>query len=79
MRLTGWLDGPRAVIFGRSAARDTRSDAHEAVVRRVFDGLHVPVVLDADIGHLPPQWTMIEGASAKVDVEDGRGTLRHER
>lgn len=79
MRLTGWLDGLSAVLFGRSAAKETSSAAQEAVLRRVLEGLPVPVVHDADVGHMPPQWTLVEGALATLHVEHGTGTIHQLR
>jgi muramoyltetrapeptide carboxypeptidase len=79
LRLAGWIDGVRAILFGRSAAKETNSAAHETVVRRALAGMSVPVVLDADIGHLPPQWTLVEGALATVHVEDDAGTIHQRR
>jgi muramoyltetrapeptide carboxypeptidase len=74
-RLAGWFEGVRAVIVGRSQAKETSADAQEAVLRRVFGGARFPVVHGADVGHQPPQWTLIEGALATLHVEDGRATI----
>jgi muramoyltetrapeptide carboxypeptidase len=79
LRLAGWLADVKAVLFGRSAARDTNTATHETIVRRALAGLEIPVVLDADIGHVPPQWTLIEGALATVHVEDGSATIEQRR
>ena len=35
--------------------------------------LDLPVVLDLDIGHLPPQLTLVNGALATIHVEGGTG------
>jgi len=78
MRLSGWLDDVSAILFGRSAARETSSPLHETVVRRVLGDLRVPIVIDADVGHLPPQWTLVEGALATLHVEDGHATIVQE-
>jgi muramoyltetrapeptide carboxypeptidase LdcA involved in peptidoglycan recycling len=78
VRLAGWLGGASAVLIGRSSARETNAAAQETVLRRVFDGIATPVVHGLDIGHQPPQWTLIEGALATLEVEDGRATITQE-
>ena len=42
-------------------------DAYQAVLE-VVKPYHVPVIMDFDIGHLPPQIPMITGAYAKVEA-----------
>ena len=39
--------------------------------------LNVPIVLDLDIGHLPPQMPVISGAMGDVKVKDNSLTLTH--
>ena len=79
IRLAGWFEGARAVMFGRSSAKQTSSSALEDVVRRVLGDLGVPIALDLDIGHLPPQWTLVEGARASLEVDDGHASLHTAR
>jgi muramoyltetrapeptide carboxypeptidase LdcA involved in peptidoglycan recycling len=38
-------------------------------------GLSVPVLYDADIGHVPPQMQIVNGAIGKVDFIEGKATL----
>ena len=35
----------------------------------------LPLVLEADVGHVPPRMTMINGALATLEAKDGKGTL----
>jgi|GEM_PF-96990 len=79
MRLAGWFADVRAVIVGRSSSQTAQGEVQAAVLRSVFDGLATPVVHGADIGHQPPQWTLIEGALATLHVEDGVAEIRQER
>ena len=67
----GWFDTTKGFLIGRPyCGMDPvlGLDAHEAVLD-VLKTYHVPVVLDFDIGHLPPQIPMITGAIGKVEVK----------
>jgi len=35
----------------------------------------VPVLYDADIGHIPPQMQIVNGAIGRVDFVDGTATV----
>ena len=36
----------------------------------ILKDLNVPIIFDADIGHKPPQWTMINCLKARIAVDD---------
>lgn len=69
LRWAGWLDGLAGVLIGRSAAPDTTA-AHALrwadALHGTLGGLPCPVLVDADIGHRPPQLLLVNGARAEV-------------
>lgn len=79
MKLAGWFEGCKGILFGRSAANNpvdhyTAEDVYEELARE----LQIPIIYDVDCGHKPPQITFINGAYAEVEVEDGKGiVLQH--
>ncbi|GGB63043.1 S66 family peptidase [Fictibacillus barbaricus] len=79
MKLAGWFEGCRGILFGRSAANNpvdhyTAEDVYEEFARE----LQIPIIYDVDCGHKPPQITFINGAYAEVEAEDGKGiVLQH--
>ncbi|UTH75900.1 S66 peptidase family protein [Chromobacterium sp. IIBBL 290-4] len=79
LRLSGMLDGLSGLILGRSSAQDAADGQalrYEDAVRAALDGLPYPVAIDADIGHVPPQWTLLNGAWAVLEVfGEGRARL----
>ncbi len=78
MRMAGWFEGLSGLVLGRSAAG--APDAHDDLtyreaVEQALGDLALPVILDADIGHVPPQMTILNGALAEIFAGDGRGRL----
>ena len=69
LRWAGWLEGLAGVLIGRSAAPDTTGAAdlrYADALDRCLGHLPCPVLVDVDIGHQPPQFTLINGALAAV-------------
>ncbi|MCA3242290.1 MAG: LD-carboxypeptidase [Rubrivivax sp.] len=69
LRWAGWLDGLSGLLIGRSAApvpgRAEDLQMGDAL-RHTLGTLPCPVLLDVDIGHVPPQMVLINGAHAQV-------------
>ena len=47
-------------------------------VTGVLERFGVPIILDADLGHLPPSMPLISGACADVSAADGEMSVRFE-
>lgn len=79
LRLAGWFDGLAGLLLGRSTGPEaTAADAlrYEDALRQTLADLPCPVLFDLDIGHRPPQMTLINGARAEVRWGAGeRGQL----
>ncbi len=80
LKEAGWFEHAAGFVFGRPAMYRTGSDTTyaEAVVS-VLGELQLPIIFDADIGHKPPQFTMINGAIADVISFAGKGSVKFER
>lgn len=78
LKLAGWFDKLSGVLVGRSSAGDVRTpewlNQREAIVTALGD-LSCPVILGCDIGHMPPQWLLINGALAEVRYADGEARI----
>lgn len=80
LREAGWFEYASGFIFGRPAMYKTYSDtSYEEAVLSVLGELNLPIILDADIGHKPPQFTMINGAIATIRSHGGKGSIIFER
>ena len=49
----------------------------ESVMDAVGD-LEIPIIFDADIGHVPPQFSLINGAKADICSKNGKGKISFE-
>ena len=77
LRQAGWFEGLSGLVFGRTGAPESDSKIYSGLdaVRDAVAGLGCPVIVDADIGHVPPQMTILNGALADLAVAGGRATL----
>ena len=68
-----WFKETRAILFGRSMTnRSYYGISFEQALEQVLQELHVPVLWDIDVGHIPPRMTFINGAITEV-IYDGNG------
>lgn len=68
----GWFDTARGFVFGRPCMfRSFTDHSYLEAVEVILSELHVPIVLDADIGHKSPQFTVINGAYGIWDYHNG--------
>ncbi len=80
LKEAGWFQYARGFIFGRPAMFHSEYDTtYEEAVRSVLEELQLPIILDADIGHKPPQLTMINGAILHLHSRNKKGTILFER
>ena len=80
LKEAGWFDHAAGFVFGRPAIFGSDTDTtYEEAVLSVLEELDLPIILGADIGHKPPQLTMINGAMACVRSCNGRGSIIFER
>lgn len=71
LREAGWFDAASGFIIGRplNGASLLGLDAHEAVLG-VIRETGKPVILDADLGHVPPAVPLVTGAWAQVSANE---------
>jgi len=78
LRLAGWMTDIAGILIGRSAYKKPVHEGnltYEEAVLAALGDLSCPVVINVDIGHVPPQLTLIEGARATV-TRDREGQWR---
>ena len=80
LKEAGWFDHAVGFVFGRPAMFRSYTDTdYEEAVMSVLKELHVPVILEADIGHKPPQIAMVCGAIAELRCKGGKGSIQFDQ
>lgn len=76
MKHAGYFKNCKGIIFGRSLMMREDYDVSEnqAILDAIGD-LELPIITGADIGHVPPQLAITQGAILKVVSENGKGTI----
>jgi muramoyltetrapeptide carboxypeptidase LdcA involved in peptidoglycan recycling len=77
LKLAGWFARANAILIGRStgAASAHGFTEREALLSALGD-VRVPVIYDMDIGHLPPQLMLVNGALAEFTFSGIDGEIR---
>lgn len=75
LRLAGWFDDARAILIGRTAAPDHPQLTQREAVLDALGRLGLPIVLDLEIGHVPPHLPLVNGALATVVVDGETRTI----
>lgn len=76
MKNAGYFENAKGIIFGRPLymREDYDISFEEAVYEQTKD-LGLPIICGADIGHVPPQLAMVNGAILKITSKNGKGTV----
>ncbi|HEX5564146.1 MAG TPA: S66 peptidase family protein [Sporosarcina sp.] len=73
----GWFKNAAGIIFGRSpAGKEVEGFTVIDSMERIKEMTGLPIIYDADVGHVPPQITFVNGAYGKVTVNNGKGFVK---
>lgn len=76
LKEAGWFKYVKGFVFGRYGVYSSAYDIdYYDAIKRQLNELNVPIITDVDIGHKPPQLTIINGASARIISKNGKGIL----
>ncbi len=79
LKEAGWFDHAVGFVFGRPAMYTTWTDTtYEEAVMSILEPFNLPIILDADIGHKTPQFTIINGSIGTFTSTKGKGQLTME-
>lgn len=70
LRYAGWFTHANAILIGRTQAPDGETLTQREAVLDALGGLGIPIVFDMEIGHVGPHLPLVNGALARVVVND---------
>ena len=79
MMHAGWFSHVKGFLIGRPLCFGQEMfgiDQYRAVIDLLSE-YRVPVIMDLDIGHLPPMMPLVCGAMARVDYADGKVQIQY--
>ena len=71
LKNAGWFEKTKGFLIGRPLRYNENFmgiDCLDAVIR-ILKEYKVPIILDVDLGHLPPQMPFVSGATANITVK----------
>ena len=81
MKHGGWFQNVKGFLIGRPYCHGQELmglDQYQAVLAQIED-CGVPVIMDLDLGHLPPMMPVICGACADVSVKGGQIVIEYKK
>lgn len=81
LRLQGWFKNLSGIMIGRSAgpnASDANQQNYLDALQSALGDVNIPVLYDVDIGHVPPQMSLVNGAMAWVTFSDNGGSVKQQ-
>ncbi len=67
----------KGIIFGRPLMiREDYEITFNQTVKDALGNLNIPIICDADIGHVSPQLATVNGAILKITSENGKGNVQ---
>ena len=76
MKESGFFNNCNGILYGRTEGySDTGDFTKVDAFERISKELKIPIIYDADIGHLPPQITLFNGAHAEIKTYGGKGEI----
>ena len=72
LKNAGWFDCAKAIIIGRPKNKEKLFGVNYKTANySELKSLNIPVLIDADFGHLSPIFPIVNGGYAKVEYKDG--------
>lgn len=76
MKNAGYFEHCKGIIFGRPfIMRVDYEITEEEAILEAIGKLNIPIITGADIGHVPPQLAIMQGAILKITSKDGKGKV----
>ena len=77
LKNAGYFEHCKGIIFGRPCIiREDYEKSFSDVIKEAIGNLEIPIILDADIGHIPPQMPIVNGSILEVVCEEGKSEIK---
>lgn len=77
MKNAGYFKHCDGIIFGRPLfIREEYETSFNDTVKEALKDLEIPIICDADIGHVKPQLAIVNGAILEITSQNGKGTVK---
>ena len=78
LKHAGWFKNAKAIIIGRANIKEEMFDINYKEANfSELKSLGIPIVIDADFGHVAPSFPIISGGYAKVDYKKGKCKIEY--
>jgi len=78
MKYAGYFENVSGIIFGRPLFfREDYGISFQEAVKEIIGDLRIPIICDADIGHVAPQMAIVNGGIMKIISENGKGEIKN--
>ena len=76
MKNAGYFKNIQGIVFGRPLVfREDYGINFIETVKQVIGDLNIPIICDADIGHVAPQLAIVNGEIMNFVSENGKGKV----
>lgn len=73
---SGYFNYTKGIIFGRSLIDESYYGiSFEDTIKEFFKDLNIPIIIDADLGHISPRITIINGAIGEIKCKNSKGEI----
>ena len=80
MKWANWFNNINGIIIGRTKSLKKIKDlTYKDVLHKVFDSMNISVIYDVDIGHIKPQFSVINGSLGTFTYNNGKGIFKQEK
>lgn len=77
MKNAGYFKYCKGIIFGRPLfIREEYETNFNDTVKETLKDLEIPIICDADIGHVKPQLAIVNGGILEITSQNGKGTVK---
>lgn len=78
LKNAGYFKNCKGIIFGRPLmVREDYEISYEETLKDALHDLEIPIIFNADIGHVAPQIPIVSGGILEVEYKKGKGKIKN--